>query len=1453
MKKAVFLIFLLTGLFVPWATQAQSDPPSSCTIEYELVDSYGDGWNGAAILVYDNDETELLATWTITNGRTASGTLSVGHSQNLRLEWQSGNYDEECSYTVSVTGGDIISEGTGAMSTTSYQVSCPTCFKPANLAVNYTQGANSATLTWNASPSASSYTIYVDDITGDASLVDGASTNTNSYPITGLTLEHEYVISVNAVCGPDDESIYSGITFTPSDRIRIGEGTSFSNMLPTNVIYSYSLTEQIYTVDELGSAGTIENLEFYKTDNNECSRDLEIYMVSTPIENFSYDGWVYVTSSDLVYSGTVSFYNDAWTSIELDIPFEYDGVNNVAIVVNDLTGIDMWTESSFLTFESGSDPQTYSFFTNYATFDPVSNMDAAYNLMYQEETWELTSVKNQIRILKSDPPTCYRPTGIAVSDVSNTSVTLSWTERNTTPATQWQVQYSTSDDFTGGISIMVNTNPTTSLIGLTAGTTYYARVRAVCGTSDQSNWSAPISFTTAYCSFEDQCEIYYNLYPVNGYGYNYGYINVIDDATGRLLDRWVPDYGGGYEEGEKDASDYTGVLSGLCPGRVLLFEWDETGMGEIIDYKSTKDGEEEGPSFVVYDRNEEEILTSDDELPFYWTVNCNEVTCSRPTGLMVESVDMTTATVSWDAVEGVTYNIKVNDDIYTNVGTPTLSIYTLNHTIMNLEGNTTYTVSLQANCGTTDGLSSWTRPVTFTTDPCPDMCEISYELSDNYNWYGYQLQVWDADADTQITSWGGGESYIGSLRVCDGSRLRFTFVRIYNYYNASSCSYAVYDVNHQVIFSGSGYMSDVYYTVNCHACPMPTELEVSNVTSSSATLSWEAPGGATTPQSYVVRYREVLGETPIFFEDFEHGMDGWTTIGTDAVEHPWQIFNMSSNNMSPHSGTQYVCSGENASSPDAWLVSPLVPLQGTLKLWTCSTHRYYGQSFSVYLSTNTTGVPSVADFTQIANFQAPASYASSPSSINLSEYTQAANGYIAIKCTGNAGIGLVVDDFGILVTPNEGAWTEATVSDETSYTISGLLPNTTYQWGVTSVCDDDNESQPVTLSPIQTEPYSFDISLERWYAISAPVYDGWYHNYYSFDNYYSTHVLYSYSESDGTWINKTSTYLERGRGYIFNQYRGDDNDGSVTSATITFNGIPNKGNYPNAQTLTNSCQDVTLRGYNLIGNPYTHPIYKGSAFPSTGLCSGYYSLGTDGSWQANMDNTPIAMGQGVLVQVAGNVTGPLSLSFTDVATPVGSKGADDHGLRFTIEGFGHSDVAYALLSEGEGLGKIGHLAENLPTLSIPVADRRYAIAHLGADCRQFDLHFRAAASGSHTLTLSAASRPAYLHLIDRLTGADIDLLAAGSYTFDATPVDASNRFLVKLAPGNEAYNGFFAFQAGDHLLIEGSGTLQVFDVMGRQLFIREVSGQLSLPNTQFPGPGVYILRLGEKSQKLVIK
>ena len=70
-------------------------------------------------------------------------------------------------------------------------------------------------------------------------------------------------------------------------------------------------------------------------------------------------------------------------------------------------------------------------------------------------------------------------------------------------------------------------------------------------------------------------------------------------------------------------------------------------------------------------------------------------------------------------------------------------------------------------------------------------------------------------------------------------------------------------------------------------------------------------------------------------------------------------------------------------------------------------------------------------------------------------------------------------------------------------------------------------------------------------------------------------------------------------------------------------------------------------------------------------------------------------------------------------------------------------------------------------------------------------------------------------------------------------------------------NTDFAFISGGELFVLGEGYLQVFDILGHQLFAKQVS----TPHSSFLTPnltaGVYVLRLinGEnvKAQKIVVK
>jgi hypothetical protein len=117
----------------------------------------------------------------------------------------------------------------------------------------------------------------------------------------------------------------------------------------------------------------------------------------------------------------------------------------------------------------------------------------------------------------------------------------------------------------------------------------------------------------------------------------------------------------------------------------------------------------------------------------------------------------------------------------------------------------------------------------------------------------------------------------------------------------------------------------------------------------------------------------------------------------------------------------------------------------------------------------------------------------------------------------------------------------------------------------------------------------------------------------------------------------------------------------------------------------------------------------------------------------------------------------------------------------------------------------------------------------------------------------------YLHLIDNLTGTDVDLLYTPNYTFTAKTSDYASRFRLVLSVCEDATddNETFAFYCNGNYIItnEGEATLQVIDEMGHILSSEHISGSVSkaIQTT----PGIYVIRLinGEKvkMQKIVVR
>ena len=80
---------------------------NACNVIFTLSDSYGDGWNGASLLVSFSDGTPQQ-TMSVSSGSSAVYTVEIGTGVEVTLTWRSGSWDNECSFTVAYEGGETI-------------------------------------------------------------------------------------------------------------------------------------------------------------------------------------------------------------------------------------------------------------------------------------------------------------------------------------------------------------------------------------------------------------------------------------------------------------------------------------------------------------------------------------------------------------------------------------------------------------------------------------------------------------------------------------------------------------------------------------------------------------------------------------------------------------------------------------------------------------------------------------------------------------------------------------------------------------------------------------------------------------------------------------------------------------------------------------------------------------------------------------------------------------------------------------------------------------------------------------------------------------------------------------------------------------------------------------------------------------------------------------------------
>ena len=394
-----------------------------------------------------------------------------------------------------------------------------------------------------------------------------------------------------------------------------------------------------------------------------------------------------------------------------------------------------------------------------------------------------------------------------------------------------------------------------------------------------------------------------------------------------------------------------------------------------------------------------------------------------------------------------------------------------------------------------------------------------------------------------------------------------------------------------------------------------------------------------------------------------------------------------------------------------------------------------------------------------------------------------------------------------------------------------------------------------TIVPYTIEQSNGEEKANGWYFIASPIngnvtpsnvanmlidtYDLYRLNNYTWENYKA--------HTDGFT-------MSNGSGYLY---------ANSNQTTLNFTGTLK----PYAASGSTSVTD----GWNLIGNPFTYNVYVDRVFyQMNSTRTGIEAV--DSYWT----NT-IAPCTGILVNANGdgdvfftkdipthssNNNGSLNIVLSQVIEPIDQSLANvksDNLQGGTTKQSSTIDNAIVSFNEGSELPKFrfGNNAE----VYIPQNGEDYAIAFSEGQ-GEMSLNFKAMENGQYTITVNPENvELGYLHLIDNMTGADIDLLSNPAYTFQAKTTDYESRFRLVFSTNEEGGastgSAAFAFFSNGNWMIsnKGEATLQVVDLTGRILRSETVNGNASLKlNTT---QGVYVLRLingdNVKIQKIVVR
>ena len=384
-------------------------------------------------------------------------------------------------------------------------------------------------------------------------------------------------------------------------------------------------------------------------------------------------------------------------------------------------------------------------------------------------------------------------------------------------------------------------------------------------------------------------------------------------------------------------------------------------------------------------------------------------------------------------------------------------------------------------------------------------------------------------------------------------------------------------------------------------------------------------------------------------------------------------------------------------------------------------------------------------------------------------------------------------------------------------------------------------------------------SKNGWHLVSSPAIESFAP---TADNGFlaNEYDLYFYEEPTHHWRNHkpngqyANFNIEPLKGYLY---------ANNQDVTLVFAGNLCAGNAMVNVPLYYTPTAGILKGFNLVGNPFAHNV---TSFAGSNVATEVYRMNEamdEVAVGTLSENNPLKPGEGFFVKATGDEA---SITFNSRAN-----NAERSNITLEVSENGLIIDRFILKRDGEPLEKFT-LNENSTRVYATEGAQDWAVAVIASEAKQSSrteqpVNFKAAKNGTYTLTVNVENMDLdYLHLIDNMAGADIDLVPLlrgqgglrqpATYTFTAKTTDYESRFKLVFSAGGDACEPPFAYINNGNIVINGTGTLQIIDILGKELVRKEFSTLNSQLSTFNFVPGVYVLRLVDgdsiRTQKIVV-